>query len=182
MGNHTTPSTNAQEGKSKDTARIIRAPRNADHPYFLLSRSVPQDARLSWEARGVLCYVLSKPDHWEMQVQDLMNGGGAPGNVASRTGRDKVYRILSELERTGYVRRERRRLPNGRFEWGPYIVDEYPSPEKPDMVKPLPEKPDTENQEVVKSGIQSIRKPKHPFPGLPYTENQDILDIRDREN
>ena len=81
------------------TKRIIRAPRSADHPYFVCRRAPAQDKRLTWESRGVLWYILSKPDDWEVLEKDLMQ----------HCGRDKVKKILKELEEKGYLVREQTR-------------------------------------------------------------------------
>ena len=78
---------------------IIRAPRSSEHPYFVCRRACAQDDRLTWEARGVLWYVLSKPDDWEIQETDL----------SQHCGRDKVRKILKELEKYGYLTREHTR-------------------------------------------------------------------------
>src|SRR5258707_13097107 len=43
--------------------RIIRASRK-NQPYVMISRTTAQDSTLSWAARGVLAYLLSKPDDW----------------------------------------------------------------------------------------------------------------------
>ena len=40
--------------------------------------SIPRiidDTRLSWAARGMLAYLLSRPAHWEVRVTDLQRGG-----------------------------------------------------------------------------------------------------------
>jgi hypothetical protein len=62
---------------------------------------------LSFEARGVLAYLLSKPDDWVIQIEDLMAEGGI--------GRDKVKNILKELRDAKYLATEMRHDENGRF-------------------------------------------------------------------
>jgi hypothetical protein len=96
-------------------ATIIRAPRN--HQYFILSISTPQDKSLSYEARGMLCYILSKPDNWIIQPSDLQQN----------CSRGKVYKILNELIAAGYIE-DRKRTKNeaGKFVWSSYIVHEKP--------------------------------------------------------
>jgi hypothetical protein len=79
------------------SATILRAPKNKRNPYTSVRRATFEDRGLSWEARGLLAYLLVKPDDWEIQVADLID--------ASPGGRDKVYRILNELEAHGYVER-----------------------------------------------------------------------------
>ncbi len=77
--------------------------------FLVVDNALFEDARLSWEARGVMGYLLSKPDNWQARVYDLMAHGPA--------GSHKIGRILNELERAGYLRRERVVLADGTFDW-----------------------------------------------------------------
>lgn len=139
-----------------DRINVIRAPRDSEHTYLAISRALAQDRRLSFEARGVLTYLLSKPSDWIVRVQDLQKEGDC--------GRDRIYRILKELKEAGYLHRDQEHLSNGTFAWGPYRVYEQPFTEKPDMAtpqqeaaQPFTEKPYTGKPDTVK----------------PYTENTD---------
>ncbi len=86
---------------------IIRVEKRGD--YAVLPNAVLNDARLSWEARGLLAYLLSKPNHWHVNSRALTGAGPA--------GRAKIQRILRELEEYGYLERRRVRGPGGRFVW-----------------------------------------------------------------
>jgi hypothetical protein len=120
---------------------IERSIKDADNPYRMISRSAMEDDRLTFEARGVLAYILVKPDNWHVQVADLRRAGNL--------GRDKTYRILNELIAFGYVIREIERQADGTIGDTVCRVNEKPtkltkpSPEKPETGLPLPEKPDT---------------------------------------
>lgn len=106
---------------------IIRAAH--DGPYFSMARDTAQDRNLSFEARGVLAYLLSKPDDWEIRVSDLKQ----------QCGKTKVYRIIDELKTAGYLEdRERIQKPDGTFAYTPYILHERPVT---DGKKPCPENP-----------------------------------------
>lgn len=89
------------------------------------------DPRLSWEARGVGGYLLSKPDDWEPRMHDLLNHGPA--------GEAKMRRILKELEHYGYMRRERIRLVDGCFTWTTHIFERPGTPPPPSR-RPRPPK------------------------------------------
>jgi hypothetical protein len=112
---------------------IRRASHSADNPYFLMLRETAQQRSLSWEARGVLAYILSKPDDWRVQPKDL----------EQNCARQKVYTILKELKTAGYVTQEQSKDKRGRFIPGDYVVYEQPCDEKPDTVSP-----DTVNQHI----------------------------------
>lgn len=120
--------------------RIVRAPKG-QHPYFVMCRETAQNRTLSWEARGMLAYLLSKPNDWEVQIADLQQG----------CGRDKVYKILKELSNARYLSREQVFGKKHKIEGWAYRVHELPYPEKTDMdsnphpENPCPDLPDTEN-------------------------------------
>lgn len=82
---------------------IIRGPR-PDSNFYMLDKRISEDKRLGWAARGLLIYLLGKPDHWKVSVPALIAETGIAG---MKTGRDGVYRILEELRLAGYVRHDR---------------------------------------------------------------------------
>lgn len=117
---------------------IVRAPRRSR--FVIVDQSAIEDSRLSWAARGLLGYLLSRPDDWKVLVNDLRKRGDL--------GRDGIYRLLKELRATGYMRFERSRDEHGRIRGGRYIVQEIagsPDPDLPDMVKPYRAAPDPAN-------------------------------------
>jgi hypothetical protein len=73
---------------------------------------------LSWKAKGLLGYLLSRPDNWRIIVADLVK--------QSTDGRDAVYTGLKELINARYIIRERKRLERGRYSSYEYIVLEEP--------------------------------------------------------
>lgn len=74
---------------------IIRKERT--NHFTIIPNDLVCDERLSYEARGVLCYLLSKPNDWQINCKDIQR----VGNIA----RKKAYSILSELIEAGYVQR-----------------------------------------------------------------------------
>jgi len=83
--------------------------------YVSISNDVLQDERLSWAARGLLAYLLSKPTDWHVMMRDLIKQ--SPG------GREKNQGILKELERMGYLHRSRVRGARGRFVWTSIVYE-----------------------------------------------------------
>jgi hypothetical protein len=73
------------------------------------------DVRLSFQAKGIMLYVLSKPDHWRISERSLAAIGP--------DGRHTVRGALKALEGAGYIRRTRVRLENGTFEWQSMIYE-----------------------------------------------------------
>lgn len=107
-------------------ARILR--RRRDRRFSIIACDPIEDRRLSWEALGVLAFLLSKPDDWETHPAHLTRY--RPG------GRDRMRRVLSELRKAGYLVLIRDRDPEtGRVRGSYYEVIETPDdargPEKP---------------------------------------------------
>ncbi len=113
------------------------------HPFAQVSKSVLDDDRLSWKSKGIVSYLIGKPDGWKMRVTDIVKHG--------KEGRDAVWSALNELRAFGYAKMERVRSA-GRFSSVKWTVLDYPAfaneassprPEKPDTVSPDTVKPDT---------------------------------------
>lgn len=130
---------------------IIR--RKIEHGYTVMPRAAFEDTRLSYEARGMLGYILVKPNDWRVNVADLARQAGdktdeETGTVTRGCGRDRIYRILAELRAAGYMTHSQPKGPDGRLLEGEYVVTDDPVPqvqEKPDTEKPDTAEPDAGN-------------------------------------
>jgi hypothetical protein len=100
---------------------IIRAARK--NQFYILPTPTIEDDRLSWEARGMLVYLLSKQDNWTVQIKDLINR--TKNAIGKSSGRDKVYSVLKELQMAGYIVRRYDRQ-GGVFQGMTYEVSEIP--------------------------------------------------------
>jgi hypothetical protein len=126
---------------------IKRLPRHRQ--FVIIEQSVVEDSRLSWAARGVLGYLLSRPDDWQIRVTDLSRRGDL--------GRCSIYKLLKELRKFGYVTYHRQRNDKGQYYGGVYNVHEAPEPPRtkiphvdiPDVVEPDTVPPDTVKQYVL---------------------------------
>lgn len=113
--------------------------RRADHgadPFFRMARATAQDTNLSYDALGVIAYLLSKPSDWRVQPPDL-----------ERTAckREKIYRILRELIAAGYMERIIHRDAKGRTSEVEYILHEL---KHPLAENPYTDKPEAEKQHI----------------------------------
>jgi len=63
---------------------IIRI-KKKDEPYVVLRKHFINDKKLSCKAKGIMTYLLSKPDGWHVQVGDIVNNC-ADGEKAIRSG------------------------------------------------------------------------------------------------
>lgn len=134
---------------------IIRAPRPEGN-FYLLSKHISEDRRLSWGARGMLVFLLGKPDHWKVSPAHLR---GETAESTKPTGRDGIYRLLDELISAGYVRRDQPRSETGVLGEVSYLVSETPLPDLPYPAGPLPARPHTANPTLVSiEGKQVLNK------------------------
>lgn len=152
---------------------IIRAPRPQSN-FYLLDKKISEDHRLSWAARGVLIFLLGKPDHWVVSTQHLIN---ETASSAKPLGRDAVRGLLAELIGAGYLRRVLSRNDGGKLGGYDYEVSEQwvtPETEKPGPVQPAtdlpgPAEPAPADPPLVstdqKQGLSSSKSPQTPKGG-----------------
>ncbi len=95
-------------------ARIVIRERG----YFSLSRSAAQDGRLTLETRGLLALMLSLPTDWDYTVTGLA--------VKANCGREKLRRMVRELETVGYLVREQVHGEGGQFSGNVYVLQDAP--------------------------------------------------------
>jgi hypothetical protein len=143
---------------------IIRAPRPQSN-FYLLDKRISEDKRLSWAARGMLVFLLGKPDHWIVSTQHLINETAESLRPLSRDG---VRAVLQELIQAGYLRRVLARADGGKLGGYDYEVSETcitPATEKPAPDGPAPEKPAPANPPLVRTdskqelnGKQGLRR------------------------
>jgi hypothetical protein len=130
---------------------IIRAPRR--DRFVIIDQHAIEDGRLSWAARGLLGYLLSRPDDWKVLVNDLRKRGDL--------GRDGIYKLLKELRTVGYARYVRLRDRFGRIRGGFYMIREIadsPYPELPDTVEPQTAEPGPANPGALPTTDVNLRR------------------------
>lgn len=116
---------------------LQRAEHNKANPYAQIRRDMLQDRDLSFEARGLLGYLLSKPNDWTIIISDLQQN----------CGRDKVRRVIKELIAAHYIK-ERTKIIDDKTKritgYTPHLIYEVKA-DNPEY-NPLTEKPLTESQ------------------------------------
>lgn len=95
-----------------------RVRKGKENPYVMLDKTSVNDSSLSWKAKGILVYLLSKPDDWRVIESDIVKH--------ARDGRDSVRSGLRELERSGYIVRAQEHGQDGKFQPVAYEVYERP--------------------------------------------------------
>lgn len=129
--------------EDKRLNEIIRVQKRPSS-FVLIDKSFLEDTRLSYKAKGILAYLLSKPDNWKVIVSNLVN--------YSVDGKASVYAGLKELRECGYYEKVPIRNDKGHFIRWESTVYECPEPltefremGKPDMVYPYVEKQEHNN-------------------------------------
>ncbi|MEN8216909.1 MAG: hypothetical protein ABFS56_11175, partial [Pseudomonadota bacterium] len=91
-----------------------------------ISNNVFINQELSWKAKGLLGYLLSRPDNWYINVSDLTNQGPE--------GKAAILATLKELETHGHLNRKRIFDKQGRFKWEKTV---YENPSRNPNFKPV---------------------------------------------
>ncbi|ARA92854.1 hypothetical protein AWN76_006545 [Rhodothermaceae bacterium RA] len=112
---------------------ILRAP-TRPHGFAVIDRRTLADERLSWAARGLLAYLLSLPDDWQVR----------PGHLAGRAPCSdyRLRQALAELQACGYARVQRRRRRDGKLAGSTWLIAERPDLLAPDEAEPDEAEPD----------------------------------------
>jgi hypothetical protein len=101
---------------------MIRRTTRPTSNFYCLNNAIVSDKELSWAARGLLVFLLTKPDNWRISPAHLV--GETKSAIGKQSGRDHVYALLNELICAGYIAREQIRDVSGKIDDVDYIVNE----------------------------------------------------------
>ncbi len=139
---------------------IIRSPKPESN-FYLLDKRLSEDKKLSWASRGLLIFLLGKPDNWRISAEYLAQ---QTNESSKKTGKQGVYSLLDELIVAGYVVRSDKQAHDEKtgFLLGyDYVV--YDSPCRPEPYKAEPYKAEPYKAE--------------PYKAEPYKANQPLTSI-----
>src|SRR5690625_1511085 len=105
-----------------------------------MSKMALNDQRLSWKAKGIMAFMLSKPDNWTFYLDEIATNS-TDGMSSFRSG-------FNELKALGYVKRVQKQDEDGKFTWET-IVHEVPLTENPHVEKPHMENQHMENHKLI---------------------------------
>jgi|GEM_PF-5357894 len=109
--------------------------------YTKIDNNALCDKRLSWKARGLLSFLLTKKDNWVLILKDLLR--------QSPDGEDSTRKAINELTKYGYIiKKGQRRNTQNRFTFFDYDIFEFPLTEKPQA-----ENHDVENRSAKKGPL-----------------------------
>ena len=127
---------------------------------------------MSLKAKGLLSLMLSLPDDWNYSISGLVK--------LSKDGKDSVMSALVELEKFGYLTRERQVDSKGRFAGIEYNIYEEPQQEKPIAEKPTAAvptsaKPTAENRTQLNTN--QLNHLNNKLYNLLNTKDEELLEL-----
>lgn len=149
----------------------IRVEKSKENPYVILNKTGLNDPNLSWKAKGILAYLLSKPDDWKCMVNDLIKH--------SKDGRDATYAGLKELREHGYMIKRPLADDKGKIVEWQEVLYEMPQEE---AKKIFEEQQDKREKNKIKGKLKSnnvdnvdnVDNSDTNSIESPYTENPDM--------
>lgn len=170
---------------TKNQTEFIRVVKNKN--FTILNNEFLKRKDLSWKAKGILAYVLSLPDDWKINMNEIVKN--------ATDGRDSFRSGWKELKEAGYIDRypvkdkdtkKIKRWETKIFE-SVDLKQSEPRTEKPQVGNPQMEKPIVENPKLQSTDItkdlskqstndnKKEHSPAKAEPQIPYKEIVDYL-------
>lgn len=86
--------------------------------FTTVDNTVLNDTNLSWKAKGLFVYLWSQADEWDFYETEVVKH--------STDGLSSLKSGIKELEKQGYLKRERKRDDKGHFKENNWILSEKP--------------------------------------------------------
>ena len=154
---------------------IFRVKKNKNNPFVQMYKQPINNENLSFKAKGILAYLLSKPDDWQVYEVDLQNH--------ATDGKTSISNGIKELIDAGYIERSIKRNDKGHFNGYDYRVYEVPTESGfSDIGLSENGKSDTTNNNITKNKETNIYN-GHQQKGYPYFSvnsgiaNDEIYDL-----
>ncbi|URZ01258.1 hypothetical protein [Clostridium felsineum] len=141
---------------------VIRVEHNKENPYSIINKIGLNDERLYFKAKGILAYLLSKPDDWTCQVSEFQQH--------TVDGRDSIYNGLRELKKYGYlIKRPIKDSVNKITRWEEIL---YETPREEAVKIYVQQK---QQQQKRKETFQKKKNLKSESGDMPHTGNTDNI-------
>lgn len=128
---------------------MFRVCKDKDNPYVMLNKEFLLDPKLSAKAKGILAYLLSLPDDWQIFVKELV--------AHFKDGKDSINAGINELIKEGYITRVRTRDEKGMMKAYEYCVYEVPTYNgKSNLGESNLGKPATTNNNLTNNNLTNI--------------------------
>lgn len=107
----------AVKEKFKCNMKIIRPFENGN--FTQVSNSIVNDTRLDLKEKGLMLHILSKPDGWFLNVDEIAKN--------NRDGKRAIYSGIKKLKELGYIELKADHDETGKFKRWEYIIKPLPS-------------------------------------------------------
>lgn len=129
--------------------------------FSIVDNKIIEDERLSFKARGLLIYMLSKPDDWKFYTDEL-------AKRSSKDGVSAIKSALNEIENAGYLTRKQDHKKNGQFASQDWLLTDV------SMISPQAEKPLADKAPAGKALADNRILPNTDFkPNTDHTNKDD---------
>jgi DnaD/phage-associated family protein len=125
---------------------IFRVIHDKETPFVIMDKRPFEKPYMSWKAKGLLGYLLSRPDDWTVRLGDLV-----------KRSTDKAHatrQALRELILVGHMKQIEFRYENGKYAGTVYEVHEQPLYENPLAVFPKAENRTLNNKDISNKEIK----------------------------
>lgn len=139
----------------------IRIANRGEHPYTLVDNAILNNQNLSFQAKGLLCWLLSRPDDWTVIIVDIVNRFGAHHGVKS------IRSILKELKGAKYVVVNPIRDARGLILTYEYTIHEKPQESEADYGELIDKIENLENLQDYPEGSKGIVENLQDYPEGP---------------
>jgi len=98
-----------------------------DNEFTIVCNKILNNPKLSWRAKGLLGYLLSKPEDWSVYVNNISKSS-SDGITSTSSG-------MNELIKEGYISKQQTRAEDGKFNGYIYRVYENPNKAKKELAE-----------------------------------------------
>ena len=100
---------------------IYRVKKSKDKQWIGLNKENSTKKNMSLKAKGLLTFMLSKPDNWEFYISAMA--------AELKENRETISKIIDELIKFGYIVKAKKPVINGQYSGYDFSVYETPCPE-----------------------------------------------------
>lgn len=142
--------------------------------FVCLSNKLAQNNKLSLRARGLMAYLLSLPDHWQVHINHLVK--------EMKEGRHVIRETLQELKEAGYVHHLKLGFKDG---WQ-YFVFEDPHTEEQfkEFLRTIRFSNSSDSEQFEDRPLDNTNSPRNPLPerNPPLTPPEEKKPKREEED
>lgn len=121
-------------------AELIKLERRCNERFKTIDLEIIENSNLSWKAKGLHTYLISRPPGWRLWHKDLVK--------RATDGKSALSSAVNELKEAGYLCIQRVSDHKGRVLMWRWIVAQTQELLASENLEPLLQEPDPENQDV----------------------------------